>query len=561
MIILNILILFLVLTFLFCIHNSKRCASGEYQKKLTLKPLATLSNRTRFLQNDEWEAIRIHVDYTNLDSKLGQVTQEMIDGIKQVMGEAINAYQQILKVKRLDVPLKIDFCDSDLQISSQVSTTGVEADLVIFPTFNIESDRNVEAYAGACAIDPINGRPVAGAITFTKLSDFSKKNSKYNRSLLVLHELNHILAFNNDLFGNFRKEDGSQYQYEEVVKVVTINEKSTKIITTPKVVEAAKKHFGCNSLEGVELEDQGGLGTAGNHWEQRIMHGDFMVSESLPENVISEISLALFEDSGWYMVNYYTGGLFRYGKNKGCNFLKTKCIQNGESISKNEFPITKEGSFPACFAGRTSKGIAYIQTYTNDLPPEFQYFNNPKLGGNKNNDFCPVAYNSNLDGWYDAESCWIGKSEYILGLGETIGADSNCFYSSLTFSNDNSTLHYKDVTRPICHKVTCDYENNKYTVTIREKTFECDTDGGQISVDGFDGKFYCADFNLICTKTIKCGDVFDCISKKSLRREPLVYTPEESVGEVGFLPKDPNQSSFLKYSMICFYFLLLMLLE
>ena len=33
---------------------------------------------------------------------------------------------------------------------------------------------------------------------------------------------------------------------------------------------------------------------------------------------ISEITLALLEDSGWYKANYYTGGLMRFGKNKGC---------------------------------------------------------------------------------------------------------------------------------------------------------------------------------------------------------------------------------------------------
>ena len=30
-------------------------------------------------------------------------------------------------------------------------------------------------------------------------------------------------------------------------------------------------HFGCATLEGVELENQGGPGTAMDHWEQRIL--------------------------------------------------------------------------------------------------------------------------------------------------------------------------------------------------------------------------------------------------------------------------------------------------
>ncbi len=31
-----------------------------------------------------------------------------------------------------------------------------------------------------------------------------------------------------------------------------------------------KAHFNCSTLEGVQLEDQGGDGTAGSHWEARI---------------------------------------------------------------------------------------------------------------------------------------------------------------------------------------------------------------------------------------------------------------------------------------------------
>ena len=44
------------------------------------------------------------------------------------------------------------------------------------------------------------------------------------------------------------------------------------------------------------------------------------------EPVISEFTLALFEDLEFYKVNYYTGGLMRYGKNNGNDFLNKKCI-------------------------------------------------------------------------------------------------------------------------------------------------------------------------------------------------------------------------------------------
>lgn len=38
----------------------------------------------------------------------------------------------------------------------------------------------------------------------------------------------------------------------------------------PRVVEEVRRHFGCDDLEGAELEDQGEEGTAMTHWEKRV---------------------------------------------------------------------------------------------------------------------------------------------------------------------------------------------------------------------------------------------------------------------------------------------------
>ena len=44
-------------------------------------------------------------------------------------------------------------------------------------------------------------------------------------------------------------------------------------VITPNVVAAARAQFGCGQLRGAELEDDGGQGTAGSHWEQRLYEG------------------------------------------------------------------------------------------------------------------------------------------------------------------------------------------------------------------------------------------------------------------------------------------------
>ncbi|CAH2221457.1 jg3732 [Pararge aegeria aegeria] len=35
-----------------------------------------------------------------------------------------------------------------------------------------------------------------------------------------------------------------------------------------------RDHFNCSELEGAELEDQGGDGTALTHWEKRVFEGE-----------------------------------------------------------------------------------------------------------------------------------------------------------------------------------------------------------------------------------------------------------------------------------------------
>jgi len=507
---------------------SKKCGHSEFQKTTQINYINLSDTKERILQDKQWELIRIHIDYTTIDSQNSKITDNLIINMKNVVSGSVKILESMIKVKRLEIPLQIGACRPGILISPEIYAKGVESDLIIFPLFTKFEDSETEAAAAPCVINKANGRAVAGIISFKENFDFSKTNAFYNRMIMILHEFIHILAFNPIFYESFINSNGEKLQYQDVITSKTINGKIVYKIKTPKVVETARKYFNCDTLDGVELEDQGGSGTAGSHWETRIMYGDIMMSALNTEMVFSEITLALLEDSGWYQVNYYTGGLFRFGKNRGCSFLTEKCIQNGISLSRNEFPVIDKAA-RTCFAGRSAKGIAFLKEYSQNIPVNNQYFlGNPKKGGFERADYCPITVDYEVEGWYNGSSCWNGISTYPSGLGETIGSDSSCFYSSLTFKEDIRIVKYKDVVRPICHKISCDYVSRTYTVFIRNKHFICDTNGGVISDDEFDGLIDCVDFNLICTKTVECGDVIDCVNKKSLPVEPVYdYIPEE----------------------------------
>ena len=118
------------------------------------------------------------------------------------------------------------------------------------------------------------------------------------------------------------------------------------------------------------------------------------------EIVISEFTLALLEDSGYYKANYYTGGLMRYGKNKGCKFLKETCVDRTiyeiDPKFENEFYDSIYSSRlidPSCSSGRQSRtyNAWFVYSYLPNNYPQYVYFRNNTYGGFGPANFCPVG--------------------------------------------------------------------------------------------------------------------------------------------------------------------------
>ncbi len=66
------------------------------------------------------------------------------------------------------------------------------------------------------------------------------------------------------------------------------------------VIAAVAEHFGCSTANGLELENQGGLGTALSHTEQRVVMNDYMAGILVPgiPTSFSKMTLSIFEGSG-----------------------------------------------------------------------------------------------------------------------------------------------------------------------------------------------------------------------------------------------------------------------
>ena len=203
----------------------------------------------------------------------------------------------------------------DGAIKRKIDLNKLNIDLAIFSKI-IDYGEDVIAAAMPIFFQGEKYQPIGGLIYINSKTNFSLINiDKYLETTLI-HEMTHVLGFTSEYFEEFKYTTIKRDKYG--IKRTYIN--------SPKVLEAARFYFDCPNLEGVELEEYGEEGTAGSHWESRILLGDYMVGVIYSEEVISDITLALLEDLGFYKANYYTGGLMRYGKNKGCEFVYDKCV-------------------------------------------------------------------------------------------------------------------------------------------------------------------------------------------------------------------------------------------
>ena len=297
--------------------------------------------------------IKIGMDYTSFQ-KPSSMTASNFNTIKSIIDETTQEFAKFLKVQHTNIDLsgaedKIkQGCEVDA-ISSDYKNFLKNNDLIVFPTFSNKLGSTVLAAAGYClSINDANKRkkPIAGILLINQTISFDKQNTKQYMKSLLLHEMTHILVFSPNLMADLG---------------LTTKRSSVTYVTSNNVLIKARQHFNCASITGVPLEDQGGQGSAGSHWEARHMLGDYMISTNYIDNVISDITIALFEDSGLYEVEYFSGGLFKYGKNKGCSFLNNKCIVSGSPISE-EFCVTPLQ--PMCTQSRTAKGYCAIYQYS-----------------------------------------------------------------------------------------------------------------------------------------------------------------------------------------------------
>ena len=464
----------------------------------------------------------------------------------------VKILQKLINVKPLNYTIAIN--GNDLNnwgfANNQNLINGINTDLIILIKYIDEPEENYYMSSEPKYIDEYTKRPIVGIIYIYDrfISDISNnKHFLYYTQVLFLHQFTHILGF---LYETFNYYPGG---INNVILTINSDKRSNvkrSYIITPKVVELGKKYYNCENITGIELEDQDGR--TNSHWEARILLGDYMNSEHYSlELVISEFTLALLEDSGWYKINYYTGGLMRFGKNKGCNFLYEDCLLISQF--KNEFFNFGDTRF-GCSSGRQSRGYNLDSSITaEDIDNYANYQRSLRKGYFENADFCFVyASNTNEENNYGfyVGNCNKGNGNYggtvyyanfvikrniylPIELGEKYDFNSFCILSSVSIKNTLDFYKFQnDIIHPMCYPMFC--SEKSLTIQIYNQFVVCPRSGGKVQVNGtYEGYLFCPDYNLICTGTVICNDMFDCVEKESLiKNDSYIYDYEIKTSQI-----------------------------
>ena len=379
--------------------------------------------------------------------------------------------------------------------------------------------------------------PIVGIILFDNNMNENKLTSEYLNTLM-LHHFIRLLGFNEEINGS----DNLFIPYLDYTLTVD------QYYNFTNVINYARKYFNCPTIESIELfidEDNyyqylDEFNYIGLYWPKRYFLGEIMTKFDYPEEqVLSGFTLAFLDDLPYLHViknSPYTGGLMKFGKNKGCEFLEEKC-GDSPNFFKNEFylptALPSKEKEPSCSSGRLSKTIYKLETLEGDiedLDPTPEFYKENKSGP-KSTNYCPIAqYDPDSSGEryiYTGRCSEINYTEKDTDRHEELGDHSFCVISSLVDIKDDdedntSNPDYKS----ICYEMIC--SSLSLTIKIGNDYIVCPREGGQIKVRNYKGTLLCPDYNLICTSTKLCNNFFDCFEKKSEEiNETFYYDYEE----------------------------------
>lgn len=447
-----------VLALLLSSTYEHKCIHSEIIKKrgpIVFGDHASISSNApmaRLLQSWTWRTPVIVTDYSK-----STISGSGLTAIQKLMEtHVLPRIQMSFQVQGNTVISKFSTtqCDNLIKVPSRFWTSDTTADLILMVTTVNDSDDYL-AYASACQVDQVTGRPNIGMIAinlrYTNLTNLQAETTTYT----LLHEIHHILIMSPDLWVNFYKSNSA------TTKNVTVSTKSGKttqiMVISPSVVSYGKTYFSCSSFQGIPMENEGGSGSAGTHWEKLYLGNEIMTSQMTGKPVYSAFTFALMQDSGWYNVDTSKAEPLLWGRGQGCSFLDSTCnTQYSEFCNKPTSGLAS--SYYYCSRDFTSRTYCASTSFT---------------------DTCYIKEYMKNDNCNQADPDFQSATLY-----EKPGPNSRCFITN-----------YNSRNLPGCYPSSC--SNGQITITVNGQQLTCSSAGAVLSVGSL--QVLCPDPSTFCT--------------------------------------------------------------
>jgi proprotein convertase subtilisin/kexin type 5 len=233
---------------------------------------------TRNLQTVTRAAMRMTMNTSNLGTAIAPTTTATLSFITNIM----LVIKQFVKLRfqvyseqaNIVAPTTcVDYTSPSVDVSSGIANS----DLHLYVLYQSNSSSTSVATGKYCQVTSgggslpdatlARGRPTFGRIRFNTaptLDGATLTNRLFaDTASYALHEVFHIMGFDSSLYSTYIDASTQTTYISAVLQTATgmhSSRSTTKWITTPKVLAWAKDWFGCSSIGGMPVENEGSDG-------------------------------------------------------------------------------------------------------------------------------------------------------------------------------------------------------------------------------------------------------------------------------------------------------------
>ncbi|GET86501.1 GP63, leishmanolysin [Leishmania tarentolae] len=439
----------------------------------------------------------------NADDILTDIKRTIL--VQYLVPQALQLHMERLKVRQVQGNWKVtemrgDDCSTFKMPQIHITEGFSNTDFVLYVA-SVPSEPGVLAWAMTCQVFP-DGRPAVGVINIPAANIASPHNQAVTR--VVAHEMAHALGFSSTVF----EAAGMLQSIPNVRGKPTL----TPIMNSSTVVAKAREQYGCETLEHLELEDHGGSGSAGSHIKMRNAKDELM-APAAGGGYYTALTMAIFQDLGFYQADFSKAEEMPWGKDAGCAFLSEKCMEKNITKWPSMFCDGKRKE-ARCPTSRISLGSCGVTT-NEELPAHFQYFTDPLLSGNVPfMDYCPAVMLSNNG---DCAQSASGASP-ILNIFNVFSDAARCidgFFQLMSRQGGIATLS------AICANVTCYTARRTYRVQVRGSTryVQC-TPGRKVELSSVSNSFRkqsyitCPPYVEVCQGNVQAAESANAVAAR-----------------------------------------------